>query len=429
VEEARRASGLTTTDLVQSSARARLGTSYWRVWLATTLSNLGDGLTLVAMPLLAASFTRDPITIAGIGVFTPLAKIVVSLAGGVLVDRADRRRLMLGADLLRFAVMLGFTALVVADDVSFVAVYAVVFVLATGEFVFDASSIAVVRDVVSPARLTSANGWLYAAEDGAQDLAAPPLAAILFTVAAWVPFLADTLTFAISAVLLLFLRGRFRAERTESTGITRDLHDGFRFIRHRLFFRTALVVWTTLGIALGLTLATLVLFALRTLGGDELGFALLITAGAVGIVLGNLATSRLEQAIRPAGVLVGAVLVGGVALLGTGLAGVIAVAAAAQVVWGVGFGLANTEMVSVRQRLVPDELLGRVTGIFGLASSVGMVLGSIAGGVLTDLGDPRVPLLVAGVVQVGAGLAWWLLLRISGGVDATPEVNSDVARG
>jgi len=407
-----------------------LGNRYWRVWLATTLSNLGDGLTLVAMPLLAASFTRDPITIAGIGVFTPLAKIVVSLGGGVLVDRADRRRLMLGADLLRLVVMLGFTALVVADEVSFLAVYSVVFILAVGEFVFDASSIAVVRDLVPRSRLTSANGWLYAAEDGAQDLAAPPVAALLFTLAAWVPFLADAGTFAVSAMLLLSLGGRFRAERSDaSTGVGYDLRQGFGFIRHRRFFRSAAVVWTTLGFALGLTLATLVLFVLRTLEGDELGFAALVTAGAVGIVLGNLGTSRLDRAIRPAGVLIGAIVVGGLALLGTGLAPALAIAAVAQVVWGAGFGLANTEMVSVRQRLVPDQLLGRITGIFGLVSSIGMVLGAVTGGVLTDLGDPRVPLLVAGAVQIGAGLGWWLLLRLSGGVDAAARADEGDPRG
>ena len=412
-----------------TSQREGLGRRYWQVWLATTASNLGDGLTLVAMPLLAASFTTDPITIAGVGVFTPLAKIVVSLGGGVLVDRADRRRLMFGADVLRLAVMIGFTVLVASDDVSFVAVYGVVFILAVGEFLFDASSIAVVRDIVPRSRLTSANGWLYAAEDGAQDLAAPPLAAVLFTVATWVPFLVDGATFALSAILVLSLRGHFRAERPDTPpNVRQDLREGFGFIRRRRFFRSATVVWTTLGFTLGLALATLVLFVLRTLHEDELAFAVLITAGAVGIVVGNLATARLERALRAGGVLVGAVVVGGVALLLTGLASVLAVAAAAQVIWGAGFGLANTQMVSVRQRLVPDELLGRITGIFGLASSVGMVVGAVAGGILTDLGNPRVPLLVAGFVQASAGIGWWVLLRLSGGLEAAARPDEEGAR-
>jgi MFS family permease len=377
------------------------------------------------MPLLAASFTRDPITIAGIGVFTPLAKIVVSAAGGVLVDRVDRRRVMVGADLLRLAVMAGFTALVIADDVSFAAVYTVVFVLATGEFLFDTSSIAVIPQIVPTSRLTRANSRLYAAEDGAQDLAAPPLAAVLFTL----PFLVDTITFAVSALLVVSLSGQFRPDRAdEGSGFRSDLRYGFSFIGARLFFRTGAVVWTVLGVALGLTLATLVLFVLQTLGADEYGFALLITAGAVGIVLGNLSTARLERRLRAGGVLVGAVVTGGIALLATGAASTLAIAAVAQIAWGAGFGLANTEMVSVRQRLVPDELLGRVTGIFGLVSSVGMVVGSIVGGVLTDLGDPRVPLLVAGVIQIGAGAAWWLLLRMSGGVDASARPDAKAAR-
>ena len=376
------------------------------------------------MPLLAASFTRDPITIAGIGVFTPLAKIVVSLGGGVLVDRSDRRRLMLASDLLRLVVMAVFAALVVSEQVSFGVVYAVVFVLGIGEFLYDTSATAVVRDIVPRRRLTTANGWLYAAEDGAQDLVAPPLAAVLFTLAAWLPFIVDAASFGVSALLILTLRGKFRPEPTEPTEPTEqptsvrgELRDGFAFIRGRPFFRAAVVVWSTLGFALGLAIATLVLFVLQTLDGGSLGFAAVVTAGAVGIVVGNLFAGRLERRLRPGGLLVSAVTVGGVALLATGAAPVLGVAALAQGVWGMGFALANTEMVTIRQRLVPDALLGRVTGVFGLASSLGMVVGAVIGGLLTDLGTPRVPLLVAGVVQIGAGLGWWILLRVSGGVE------------
>jgi len=377
------------------------------------------------MPLLAASFTRDPITIAGIGVFTPLAKIVVSLGGGVLVDRSDRRRLMLASDLLRLVVMAVFAALVVSEQVSFGVVYAVVFVLGIGEFLYDTSATAVVRDIVPRRRLTTANGWLYAAEDGAQDLVAPPLAAVLFTLAAWLPFIVDAASFGVSALLILTLRGKFRPERPEQpeqpTSVRVELRDGFAFIRGRPFFRAAVVVWSTLGFALGLAIATRVLFVLQTLDGGSLGFAAVVTAGAVGIVVGNLFAGRLERRLRPGGLLVSAVTVGGVALLATGAAPVIGVAALAQGVWGMGFALANTEMVTIRQRLVPDALLGRVTGVFGLASSLGMVIGAVIGGLLTDLGTPRVPLLVAGVVQIGAGLGWWILLSVSGGVEGGSE--------
>ena len=186
--------------------------------------------------------------------FTPLAKIVVSLGGGVLVDRSDRRRLMLAADCLRLLVMGIFAALVVADQVSFVVVYAVVFILSIGEFLYDTSVTAVVRDIVPGRRLTTANGWLYAAEDGAQDLAAPPLSAALFTLADLAAVRRRRrASFALSAVLVLTLRGSFRAERpAEPTSIRVELRDGFHFIRRRPFFRAATAVWTTLGFALGL---------------------------------------------------------------------------------------------------------------------------------------------------------------------------------
>lgn len=370
------------------------------------------------MPLLAASVTRDPLTIAGIGVFTPLAKIAVSLGGGVLVDRGDRRRVMIAADLVRLVAMTAFAVLVASDHISFPIVYLVVFALGVGEFLFDTAAIAVVRDVVPPRRLTTANGWLYAAEDGAQDLVAPPLGALLFSAAIWLPFVVDATSFALSAILIFSLRGRFRAERVgPRTTVRRELRDGFRFTFGVPFFRSAAVIWVTLGFTLGATLATLVLFVKRTLDAGDFGYAVIITAGAVGIVLGNLFTARLERAMQPAGVLVSAVVGSGLAIVATGVAQVLAVAVVAQAVWGAGFALANTQMVTLRQRLVPDELLGRVTGVFGLVSAAGMVVGTLVGGALTEGGGTRVPILFAGVVTVAAGLLWWVLLRSYGPIE------------
>lgn len=367
---------------------------------------------MVAMPLLAAAFTRDPLTIAGIGVFTPLAKIAVSLAGGVLVDRGDRRRMMIAADVVRLAAIGGFAVLVASDHVSFPIVYLVVFMLGVGEFLYDTSAVAVVRDVVPPNKLTIANGWLYAVEDGAQDLAAPPLGAALFGAAVWLPFVFDAASFALSAVLLLSLRGRFKAEPVKPRSTVRkELRDGFRFTFGVPFFRSAAVMWVTLGFTLGATLATLVLFAVDTLDAGELGYAAIITSGAVGIVIGNLVLARLERRLRAGGVLVSSIVLSGTALIVTGAAPVLVVAALAQAVWGIGFSLANTQMVSVRQRLVPDALLGRVTGVFGLLSATGMVVGAVVGGALTHSGGPRVPILFAGVVTVAAGLLWFVLLR------------------
>jgi MFS family permease len=374
------------------------------------------------MPLLAASFTRDPLTIAGIGVFTPLAKIAVSLGGGVLVDRGDRRRVMIAADLVRLVGMTAFAFLVASDDISFPVVYVVVFVLGIGEFLFDTSAVAVVRDIVPARRLTTANGWLYAVEDGAQDLVAPPLGAALFSAAIWLPFVVDAASFALSVVLILSLRGGFRAERLgPQTTVRGELREGFHFTFGVPFFRSAAVIWVTLGFTLGATLATLVLFAVRTLDAGEFGYAVLITAGAVGIVLGNLFTARLERRLRPAGVLVIAIVGSGLALVATGVAPVLVIAAVAQAVWGAGFALANTQMVSLRQRLVPDELLGRVTGVFGLLSAAGMVAGALVGGALTEGGGPRVPILFAGVVTVAAGLLWFVLLRAYGPIEVEVE--------
>jgi len=147
----------------------------------------------------------------------------------------------------------------------------------------------------------------------------------------------------------------------------------------------------------------------------------------VGIVVGNLLTARLEKRLRADGVFVVAIVGSGAALLGTGIAPSLAIAAIAQGVWGIGFALANTQMVSVRQRLVPDALLGRVTGVFGLLSAAGMVIGALVGGLLTDSGGPRVPIVFAGLVTMAVGLLWFVLFKMQGPVEGTVAADPGLA--
>jgi Transmembrane secretion effector len=193
-----------------------LGPDFAKLWTANAVSNLGDGVTLVAGPLLAATLTRDPRLVAGLAVAQRLPWLLFSLVSGALVDRLDRRRLMVRVDAARCLAVGGLGVAVLADAATLPLLYAVFFALGTAETLFDNAAVSILPAVVPKDRLARANGRLLGAQMVANELVAPPLGGLLFATAAAVPFLLDTGTFAAAAALVAAMGGRFRVERPEA---------------------------------------------------------------------------------------------------------------------------------------------------------------------------------------------------------------------
>ena len=173
-----------------------LGPDFAKLWTANAVSNLGDGVTLVAGPLLAATLTRDPRLVAGLAVAQRLPWLLFSLVSGALVDRLDRRRLMVRVDAARCLAVGGLGVAVLADAATLPLLYAVFFALGTAETLFDNAAVSILPAVVPKDRLARANGRLLGAQMVANELVAPPLGGLLFATAAAVPFLLDAGTFA-----------------------------------------------------------------------------------------------------------------------------------------------------------------------------------------------------------------------------------------
>lgn len=189
----------------------RPGRSLATLLAAGAVSNLGDGVTLAAAPLLAASVTRDPRAIGAVGVAWSLPWLLFALVSGAVVDRSDRRRLMVGADLVRVVGLAGLTAAVVGGRASIPALVALFFVNAAAETVFDTAWQSTLPMVVDRDDLPRANGWLQTIEFAGNGLLGPALGGVLFAAAAAAPFAVDAASFGISALLLATIPGRFRA--------------------------------------------------------------------------------------------------------------------------------------------------------------------------------------------------------------------------
>jgi MFS family permease len=366
---------------------------YWRLWGAVASSNLGDGLVSLAFPWLASLLTRDPIAIAGVALATQLPWLLFSLQAGVLGDRMDRRRLMVSANTMRAAVA-GATAAAVAFDVMTVPLlYVAAFLLGMCEVVFDNTSQAILPALVPRDRLERANGTIMGAQMVIADFIARPLAGAIVGLTLSLPFAIDAVTAAVSAALIASIPGTFRTagsslsapgeEGTEPRPKMRTLiAEGLRWLwAHRLLRTMAIALGIANGAAMA-AMATYVLFAQEILLLDGLGFGLLLAAGSVGGLLGSVVGPNVVKWLGagPTMALTLATTVVGF--------GVIAVASDPYVV-GLAFSafsfvivLWNVVTVTLRQMLIPDQILGRVNSVYRFLGWGAMPIGTLLGGAL-----------------------------------------------
>src|SRR4051794_30647844 len=258
-------------------ARRRLGGNFVRLWTAGAVSNLGDGVVLAAMPLLAASLSRSPTVVALVAAAGSLPWLLFSLVGGAIADRTDRRRTMSIVDGMRFVAMAALGIALLTDAESIVLLVIVSFALGMAETVFDNASQAILPSLVRADALETANGRLEGAQIVTNQFVGPPLGAWLFGLAAAAPFFLDAGSFLFAAGLVLTLRGSFRPERdVAATSMRADIAEGIRWlVRHR--------VLRTLAIALGIinfvgmaAMTVLVLYARDVLHLTNLQYGLLL---------------------------------------------------------------------------------------------------------------------------------------------------------
>jgi Na+/melibiose symporter-like transporter len=309
------------------------------------------------MPLLASTVTRDPLALAVVSTAAWLPWLLVGLLTGALVDRWDRRTVMWRVDAVRAAVVAVLVALIVSGRVSIPLLAALAFVLGVGQTLYENATQAIVPAVVGrdPARLARANSQLGAAQTGGKELAGPPLGGVLFTVAPWAPFLLDAMSFGVGAALIAAIRGRFApARRAEApTRLRAEIAEGLRWVWRSRVIRTLAVMAGVVNAVYGAGLAVMVLYAQDVLGLDALGYGLLLAAVAVGVLPGSLIAPWLARTVPTAPLLVGGIAAVAVLQAAFGLAPVVWVAVAAEVLAGVVYIVFDVAQISLRQELVP----------------------------------------------------------------------------
>ena len=388
-----------------------LGPTFNRLWAAAAAGNLGDGVYRVAILLLAARLTDDPVAFSALTALGYVPWLVLGLPSGTLVDRYDRRRLALLVGLVRTAVVTMLLGAVALDRATLWLLYLVVVVLGATETVYDNTLISMVPAAVGDRdRLEVANGRLQGAELLAQGFVGPPLASALFALLASAAFGVNAACYALAALLLLGLPGRYRPSGERRPPMVRAMGEAVRFVRGHRTHRAILSVVLVLGFANAMGTALVVLWAREVLGVSEAVYGFFALTGAVGALIGSQTAAPVAARIGRGRTMVLSCVVTGLGMLLAAATRTPFVAAPAWALAGWAIVLWNVVYGSLRQRLTPDALLGRTIGIYRVVAWGVMPLGALAGGVLADAGGLRAPLVVSGVLTLAiAGYATFSL--------------------
>jgi predicted MFS family arabinose efflux permease len=362
---------------------ARLGRSFRWLLAASIVTNAGDGIAIAAGPLLVASQTRDPFLVSFALLSEYLPHLVFGLLAGAVADRHDRRRIVASVNLFRALVLVALTATIVGGAVNIVVVLVALFVLGTAETFADAASNSLLPGLIRREDLGVANARMQSSVVLLNQLVAPPIGALLFAIGMALPFGANAAGFALGAVLVSRVvsstRDQARANRSNLRG---EIAEGVRWLIGHPPMRTLALTILTFNVTFGAAWSVLVLYAGERLGMDAVGFGLLTTAVAVGGIVGTAIYGRLERRFSLADIMrVGLLIETGTHLV-LALTTSAQVALATLVVFGAHAFVWGTTSTVVRQRAVPDALLGRVGSVYRIAIMGGIVIGTPIGGLL-----------------------------------------------
>ena len=393
-------------------APSELGADFRKIFPAAIISNLGDGALIAAGPLLVASITSEPAAVGAAAFVQQLPWLFFALFSGVLVDRLDRRLMIVAADTFRAIVLAALGLAVLLDTAPLWAVYVALFLLGTAETLADNASGALLVSAVPKDHLGTANARLFASGTVLQQLGGPPLGALLFAAGAGIPLVFNAITFAAAATLIARVAVRPPLpDDSARTAIWQEVREGVRWLWHHSGVRTLALSILVMNITFCAAFATWVLFARERLGLTETQFGLLVSVGAVGGVLGMPTYHFLEPRLGSVTLLRAGLVIETTVHLILALTRSPWVAGATMAVFGVHAVVWGIVSTTTRQLATPDALMGRVNSVYLLASVGGAAVGSALGGVLAQRFGLAAPFALAFVAMVVMTAVVWRPLR------------------
>ncbi|HEX3211401.1 MAG TPA: MFS transporter [Actinomycetota bacterium] len=379
-----------------------LGRNFHRALVASGFANLADGVLWVALPLLAVQLTRSPVLIAGVTIAARIPWLLAPVAGA-FADRLDRRQSMVRVNLVRTVLLGGLALAVAADAATLVMLYAVALLLGVAETLFDTSAQSLLPALVPRDDLTRANSRLFAVELVANTFIGPPLGGLLAAAGLAVALGAPAAAYLVGAGCLVLISGSFRAAGAAPAGSTRlrdEIAEGAGFVWRHPVLRPLAIMLGLQNLAFAAMFAVFVLFAVDPgpMGLSASGFGILSATLGVGSLLGTWLAVPAERRLGRFRTLVVSVALSGASLAVPAVTASPVLVGASFAVSGVAMVLWNVITVSLRQRITPDRLLGRMNAAYRLVGWGTMPIGAALGGFLAEILGLRA------TFAVGAGI-------------------------
>jgi MFS family permease len=389
-----------------------LGRSFNGLWFGTGAANLGDGMALFVLPLLAIAVDASAGGVAAVTAALTLAWPVFGLHAGWIVDRVDRRTLLATVNVVRGLLLGGVTAAYLTDVLSLPLILAAAVLLGVAETLVDTALTSTIPLVVEPAGRSRANARIEATINVTNQLAGPPLAGLLAgaTLALATGASAALYVLAVGGVLAMTLRRTGSATATApasagagSTGTARgELVAGFRFLWRHPVVRTLTLFTAAMNVVWAVATALLVVYAVEPgpLGLTAAQYGLLLTAMAVGGLLASVLVEPLRRWVGTTRLMIADAVGTVLFVLPVALDAGIWVVAAGAVVAGAGSSIWRILAGTVRQNLSPPELLGRIYSASRMISWGVIPASAAAAGVVAELWSVRTAFVAASVLGV-----------------------------
>ena len=394
-------------------ATVSLGRPFWTWWTAAVLANLGDGVRLAAFPLLAAALTDEPFLVAAVSAAGGLPWLLTGLSAGSLADRVGARRLLPVADGARVLVLAGLVVLLQTGRAGIAVVLAAAFLLGVAETVRDTAAETVVPRLVPEDQLERAGGRLTAGALVGNEFAGPLLGGVLFGAGVALPFVASSAVTAVAVLLVLSLPVAVLRLLTppEGEAVAAGARAGLSWLWQQRVLRALVGVVALVALADSAWFAVFVLYTDVRLGLGPLGFGALLALGAAGGLAGALLADRLVAGHRHTAVIGWscAAATGSPALLLAVPA--LPAAAVVVVVSSAAFGVLNVAAAGLRYRLVPADLLGRVSAAWRTTAYAAGAGGALAGGAVASARGAAAPFVLSLAVGALATGAWLVSAR------------------
>ena len=395
-----------------------MGPAFNRMWAASIVSNLADGVLGAAAPLLAIALTDNTVLISSLGAMVMLPWLLFAIPIGALVDRLDRRFILAGSNALRAAII-GVVALGVATHhVTIYWLIAASFIIGVCEVAADTTSQSLIPQLLEKENFEKGNSRLSISETVVQGFIGSPLSGVLYAIAIYLPFFFNSFGYVVSALLALSIPIKYLQDvRTENAekekkNFVQDMKFGIHYLYNHKVLRRLVVTTSVIGVCYSMGTSTMVLFLVEELNMPKPLFGVILTIQGLGAIAGSIVAPKASTKFGRSTMMTFGIFFSSLVLLGQGFSPNLFIFVALATFGAFTISQWNILLMATYQTVIPNELYGRIHGtrrtiVWGM-----MPFGSLIGGVLAHY-SLRLPMYVGGVIAtVIAGLSVKFLLKI-----------------